>query len=126
MSKHWNYDEARGLKAVGTSWEEIARIFGISSYKARMRLDPVWAKARRAHVREAQRAMTKSLGKRDHVHHVIPEPIKESPAGPFMTPSGILAYRQWVPNRTALGSAPLTAKGEGFYVSLPLVSIQQS
>ena len=44
----------------------------------------------------------------------------------FTTPSGILAYRQWVPNRTALGSSPLTAKGEGFYVSLPLVSIQQS
>ena len=44
----------------------------------------------------------------------------------FTTPSGILAYRQWVPNRTELGSAPMTAKGEGFYVSLPLVSIQQS
>lgn len=66
-----------------------------------------------------------SIGKRDHVHHVAPEPAKaeEIGAGPFMTPSGFRAYRKYVPNRTALGSTPMTAKGEGVYVSLPFVSI---
>jgi hypothetical protein len=35
---------------------------------------------------------------------------------------GILAYRKYVPNRTALG-LPMTAKGEGDWISLPYVSI---
>lgn len=35
---------------------------------------------------------------------------------------GIIAYRKYVPNRTALG-LPLTAKGEGDWISLPWVSI---
>lgn len=38
---------------------------------------------------------------------------------------GILAYRKYIPNRVALG-LPMTAKGEGDWVSLPYVSILDS
>ncbi|PAP94007.1 hypothetical protein [Mesorhizobium wenxiniae] len=41
---------------------------------------------------------------------------------PFLTTSGQLAYRKYVPNRVALG-IPMTAKGEGDWVSLPFLSI---
>lgn len=41
---------------------------------------------------------------------------------PFQTPSGYLAVRRYVPNRTALGQ-PMTAKADGFWVSVPFVSI---
>lgn len=93
MSKEWNCDEARGLKAVGTSWEEIGRIFGISAFRARMRADPVYAAHRKAQI-NANRRNIHSLGKRDHVRHVVPEP--EAPVAsdnaPFMTEIGIMAY----------------------------------
>ncbi|WP_287339899.1 hypothetical protein [Mesorhizobium sp.] len=41
---------------------------------------------------------------------------------PFITSSGSLAYRKYVPNRVALG-LPMTAKGEGDWISLPFLSI---
>lgn len=41
---------------------------------------------------------------------------------PFLTSSGQIAYRKYVPNRVALG-IPMTAKGEGDWVSLAFVSI---
>lgn len=41
---------------------------------------------------------------------------------PFLTPSGYWAVRRYVPNRIALG-IPMTAKGEGDWVSLPFLSI---
>lgn len=43
----------------------------------------------------------------------------------FETTSGVLAYRKYVPNRVAIG-IPLTAKGEGDWISLPFVSILRS
>lgn len=120
----WNETEARDLRAQGIGWREIGEVFGVSYYKARAKLDLAWLDHRRKQI-NANRATVHSLGKRDHVHHVVPEPAKDEEigTGQFMTASGIAAYRQWVPNRTALGSAPLTAKGEGGYVSLPFVSI---
>jgi hypothetical protein len=128
MTKHWNYNEARDLKAQGMGWNEIGRIFGISATVAHMRTDPIYAAKRREQINANRRMASYALGKRDHVHHVVPEPAKDEEigTGPFITASGIVAYRQWVPNRTALGSAPLTAKGEGGYVSLPFVSILAS
>ncbi len=41
---------------------------------------------------------------------------------PFITSSGITAYRKYVPNRIALG-IPMTAKGEGDWISLPFLTI---
>jgi len=125
---NWNLDEAKAMKARGLGFAEIGSAFGISYYMARARLDPVWLEKRKAQI-NASRETTHSLGKRDHVRHVdpTPEPIKvdEPDTGPYVTSSGIKFYRQWVPNRTALGSAPMTAKGEGGYVSLPFLSIQR-
>lgn len=125
MTKHWNYDEARGLKAIGTTWEEIARIYGITTYRARTRLDPEWGKAKRARVHELQREYTRSLGKRDHVQHVKPEPIKAGGRddGPFMTASGIMAYRKEIPNRISLTSQPVYEATATKVVTLPWVSI---
>lgn len=78
-------------------------------------------KAERRRIREREkkrRQRAKQVAARALV--VVDAP---SPVATFMTPSGFRAYRKYVPNRTALGSAPLTAKGEGVYVSLPFVSI---
>ncbi|WP_156394424.1 hypothetical protein [Mesorhizobium sp. Root172] len=40
----------------------------------------------------------------------------------FLASNGQLAYRKYVPNRTALG-IPMTAKAEGGWITLPAVSI---
>lgn len=40
----------------------------------------------------------------------------------FLTSTGQLAYKKYVPNRTALG-IPMTSKAEGGWISLPAVSI---
>jgi len=126
--KPWSEEEARLLKAKGMGFAEIGSAFGVSYYVARSKLDPAWLERRRAQI-NAARETTHSLGKRDHVRHVDPTPeptkVDEPDTGPFVTSSGIKVYRQWVPNRTALGSAPMTAKGEGGYVSLPFLSIQR-
>lgn len=42
---------------------------------------------------------------------------------PFETSGGQLAYRKYVPNRTALGIPLITSKASGDWVSLPFVSI---
>lgn len=78
MSKHWNYDEARGMRAEGISWDEIGRVFGVSSHTAHVRTDPVYAAKRRAQINAARQSA--SLGKREHVRHVKPETVMAVPA----------------------------------------------
>lgn len=127
--KSWSEEEARHLKAQGIGFAQIgfAQIgsaFGVSYYTARARLDPVWLENRRRQI-NANRAPVRSIGKRDHVHHVIPEPAKaeEIGAGPFMTESGIMAYRKYVPNRVSLTSSPVNEGIATKAISLPFVSI---
>lgn len=125
MTKHWNYDEARGLKAQGMGWNEIGRIFGISATVAHMRTDPIYAAKRREQINANRRMVSYALGKRDHVQHVKPEPIKAGGRddGPFMTASGIMAYRKEIPNRISLTSQPVYEATATKVVTLPWVSI---
>jgi len=125
MTKHWDYDEARGLKAQGMGWTEIGRIFGVSATMAHMRADPIYAAKRRDQINANRRMASYTFGKRDHVHHVIPEPVKaeDTDTGPFMTPSGIMAYRKHIPNRISLTSQPVYEATATKVVTLPWVSI---
>ena len=120
----WNEETAQALKAHGLGFGEISRSLGVSYYMVRSRLDPVWLKHRRAQI-NAARETTHSLGKRDHVHHVRPEHVEseEIDAGPFVTPSGIRAYRKHVLNRVSLTSNPINEGIATKAISLPFVSI---
>lgn len=120
----WNEETAKALKAHGMGFGEISRTLGVSYYMVRSRLDPVWLEHRRQQI-NAARETTHSLGKRDHVHHVRPEPAEseEVDAGPFTTPSGIRAYRKHVPNRVSLTSSPVNESIATKAISLPFVSI---
>lgn len=122
--KPWSEEEARHLKAQGIGFAQIGSAFGVSYYTARARLDPVWLENRRRQV-NANRAPVHSIGKRDHVRHVALEPVQpeEIGAGPFMTPSGFLAYRKHVPNRVSLTSSPVNEGTATKAISLPFVSI---
>jgi hypothetical protein len=77
-------------------------------------------KAERQRIREREKKRRHRA--RQAARPMVAEPHRNE-IETFTTPSGIPAYRQFVPNRTALGSAPMTEKGEGGYVSLPFVSI---
>lgn len=127
MKKHWNYDEARGMRAEGVSWDEIGRAFGVTSHTAHARTEPKYAAFRREQINARRRSASyPALSKRDHVRHVVPAIVSiEPPANRgevFETPSGMLAYRKFMPNLVKLGEA-MSAKGEGTDISLPWVSI---
>lgn len=110
MSKHWNFDEARGLKAIGMSWTEIGQIFGVTAGTAHKRCDPEYASRRRSQINERRRMLQSSLGHREHVRRVEPEPIVSQPLvpkGPFMTANGMV-YQKFK---------------HGQVISLPFVSI---
>jgi len=93
MSKAWDYNEARGMRAQGESWDEIGRVFGVSSHTAHMRTDPKYAAYRREQINARRRLDYSSTGKRERiVKHPIPVVQVERRAGPFVTSSGILAY----------------------------------
>lgn len=89
MSKHWNYDEARGMRAEGISWDEIGRVFGVSSHTAHVRTDPVYAAKRRAQINEARRIA--ALGRREHTK---PETVVAAPsAGKIIETASGRAYQ---------------------------------
>jgi hypothetical protein len=77
------------------------------------------------------RERMKKRQQRARIKLTPPPMISEHPVNKFETfllkgqdiqELGIMAYRKYVPNRSGLG-IPMTAKGEGDWISLPYVSI---
>ena len=107
---------AKKLRAAGFTHDQIGKQLGFTGGTIHCALDPAYAARRRQQVNAARQARG---GDRPTVPERKAPPPIEFDQDAYSQP----VYRKFVPNRTALGSGPLTPKGEGFWITLPMVSI---
>lgn len=123
-------DEARRMRERGASWREIGRSFGgVRETTVQCAVDPIYAERMREKLRLWRKA--NGINSRGRVTdqrrdpRPVPKPVAEKPvaARPFMTPSGIMAYRVTVTNR--LATHPMEGPRH-MLVTLPYVSWRAS
>lgn len=117
----WNTELAQGLRSTGIAWDKIGRVFGVTGDTVKIRLDPAYAERRRDANntrRQVERAAARAV-----IDAPPMAPVASDQAGTFMTPSGIMAYHKYVPNRISLASIPLNEGTAMKAISLPFVSI---
>lgn len=111
----WDAQTALNMRSSGASWDDIGKQFGVTGTTVRRRVDSAYAIHRREQV-NARRGKHE-VHNTHRVRRMLPAVDEDEPAAAIPG-----RYTVFVPNRIALG-LPMSAKGEGSYITLPWVSL---